>query len=497
MQTSPPTQAQRVHARRAVGFVVMSALLPGSVQSFAGNRRVGRLATRVFGTAFILVLLTGLGLIFARGLTSGILLTPWVALSLRVVLWVLFTGWALLLLDSWRLARPLGLRQGGRLGLTAVTLLLIVGLGAVTGAMASALTGAANVGEVFAGGGDTARKEGRYNILLLGADAAESREGLRPDSVNVASIDAATGRTVLFGLPRNMQKVRFPASSPLRELYPDGFFCDDGACMLNGLWTLGEEHADLYPGRDAGLEAMKEGVSETLGIELNYYAMVDMGGFRSLIDAMGGIRLDIAKPVPIGGGSTKIKGYIEPGKNQLLDGYHALWFARSRAESNDYERMVRQKCVMSAMVRQLDPMTVATKFVELSEASRDILRTDVPRGEVVELAELALKVRYQKIASVNFSPPLIISADPDFRLIRETVAARIAEAERLDEEADVEPVDVTPASPSETVPASTPRGDTGSGEPDPVQPTQSARQGDESLAYTETEDLEAVCSVSG
>ena len=88
-------------------------------------------------------------------------------------------------------------------------------------------------------------KEGRYNVLLLGADSAADREGLRPDSINVASIDAATGRTVLFGLPRNLQKVRFPESSPLRDLYPDGYVCEDGACMLNGIWTLGEEHADL------------------------------------------------------------------------------------------------------------------------------------------------------------------------------------------------------------------------------------------------------------
>ncbi len=195
----------------------------------------------------MLILITGLGLLVARGFTAGVLLEPWVTMVLRVVLWILFIGWALLLLDSWRLSRPLGLRQKGRLGLSITALLLIAGIGGVTGLAASALTGVSNVGEVFQGGGDTEKKAGRYNILLLGADAAASREGLRPDSINVASIDAETGRTVLFGLPRNMQRVRFPESSLLRNLYPDGYVCDEGACMLNGLWTLGEEHADLYP----------------------------------------------------------------------------------------------------------------------------------------------------------------------------------------------------------------------------------------------------------
>lgn len=510
MSTTQPTEAQRVHLRRAVGFVLMSAVLPGSVQSFAGNRRIGRLAMRVYGAALVLILITGLGLLVARGFTAGVLLEPWVTMVLRVVLWILFIGWALLLLDSWRLSRPLGLRQKGRLGLSITALLLIAGIGGVTGLAASALTGVSNVGEVFQGGGDTEKKAGRYNILLLGADAAASREGLRPDSINVASIDAETGRTVLFGLPRNMQRVRFPESSPLRNLYPDGYVCDEGACMLNGLWTLGEEHADLYPeDSEPGLEAMKEGVSETLGIELNYYAMVDMGGFKSLIDAMGGIRLDISKPIPIGGGSTKISGYIEPGKGVLLDGYHALWFARSRAESNDYERMVRQKCVMSAMAKQLDPMTAATKFVDLSQASKDILRTDVPRAEVATLAELALKVKDQKIASVNFTPPMVKSADPDFDLIRTTVKAKLDEAEGLDEAApSPAPTSAAPSSaaPEPEAPATSaaakPSETKPSGEATPAAQKQATPKPEQTKGveddapYTQTEDLEAVCSVS-
>lgn len=500
MSPSSPTDAQRVQARRAFGFVVMSALLPGSVQRFAGNRRLGKVATRVYGAALALVVLVLIGLLVARGFTAGILLTPAVAVVAKVALWVLFAGWVLLMLDAWRLARPLGIARKPRLALTITALLLILGIGGVTGVAASALTGVANVGEVFQGGGETDEKAGRYNILLLGADAAASREGLRPDSMNVASIDARTGRTVLFGLPRNMQRVKFPESSPLHALYKDGYVCADGACMLNGIWTLGEDHKDLYPGKEAGLEATKEAVEETLGIEINYYAMVDMAGFKSLIDAMGGIRLDISKPIPIGGVSTKIKGYIEPGKNVLLDGYHALWFARSRAESNDYERMVRQKCVMSAMASQLDPMTVATKFVELSQASKNILRTDVPRSEVVKLAELALKVKGQKIASVNFAPPMIVTARPDFDLIRATVKQKIEASEKLDESggstSTARPTPSQSAAPTPTPEPSkattAPTAKASSGK----STTKPKPQATDDAPFTETGDLAAVCSVS-
>ncbi|HMQ64726.1 MAG TPA: LCP family protein [Arachnia sp.] len=474
MPSALPHAATQVQARRAVGFILMSALAPGSVQSFVGNQRVGRFALRVFGAVLGVIVLIVIGLLAFRSFTVGVLLTPWVAATLRVAVWLLFAGWLLLLLDAWRLARPLRLERRPRLGLTVFALVSVLLAGLLTSVAASAFTGAANLGEVLSGGGDAKAKDGRYNVLLLGADAAAHREGLRPDSINVASVDAATGRAVLFGLPRNMQRVPFPASSPLRALYPDGYVCDGGECMLNGVYALGEEHADLYPGRDAGLAAIKEAVSETLGLELNYYAMVDMGGFEALIDAMGGIRLDIAKPIPIGGVSTKIKGYIEPGKNVLLDGYHALWFARSRAESSDYERMVRQKCVMSAMAQQLDPMTVATKFGELSEAGGDLLRTDLGRGEAYELAELALKAKGLKVASVNFAPPLVVSAQPDFALIRETVREKIAQSEAKDEAKENTDKPASSASSSSSAPAS----------PAAQEP------------YTETEDLDAVCTVS-
>lgn len=474
MTPPQPTEAQTVHARRAFGFIIMSAALPGSVQSFAGNRGLGRVAGRVYGAAALLGVLIVGGLLMWRGPTVGVLLTPWVATIFRLALWVLFAGWLLLLLDSWRLARPLRLPARSRLMLTITSLVLVISVGGFTTVAANALVAARNVGEVFGGGGEAEMKDGRYNILLLGADSAAHREGLRPDSINVASVDARTGRTVLFGLPRNLQKVPFPDSSPLNELYPEGFVCEDNGCMLNGIWTLGEEHADLYPGQQAGLEATKEAVEETLGLELNYYALVDMKGFSALIDAMGGIRLDISKPIPIGGGGSRISGYIEPGQNVLLDGYHALWFARSRAESNDYERMVRQKCVMSAMVQQLDPATVATKFVELSRASGDLLKTDVGTGAVADLADLALKARAQNITSVNFSPPLIVTAEPDFELIRSTVDEKLAATSAPEPTATS-----APASAGESAATASPSPDAAGDQP-----------------HTQTPDLAAVCSVS-
>ncbi len=443
-----------VRNRRAIGLILLTVFLPGAAQYVAGNRGVGRVALRIWVALVAFALLTGLGLLFWRGPTVGFLLNGMVTVVMRILVWLVFLGWLGLLFDAWRLSRPPDLKRRARLILTGACVTLAVAAGLGTNLLASAFTAAGYVSDVFTGGGDTQAKRGRYNILLLGVDAAADREGLRPDSINVASIDAESGRTVVFGLPRNLVGVPFPSSSPLAKLYPDGFRCGE-ECMLNGVYALGQEHADLYPGREAGLTAMKEAVSETLGLELNYYAMVDLAGFQKLVDAMGGINLDIGKRVPVGGVGSEVYGWIEAGTDVHLDGYHALWFARSRADSDDYERMARQKCVMAAMAKQLDPGTVAARFVDLAEAGSDIVRTDVGTDQLPELVGLAIRGKALPIESVNFAPPLIRTSSPDFSLIRRTVAETIEASEA--NEASATPTSSSIPSPTSASPAPTGR----------------------------------------
>lgn len=503
-------ELQRLQTRRAVGPLVLSALVPGSVQFTAGNRKVGRIALKVWLGVLAVVGLVALLAWVAPGIVAGVFLTPWVTVLVKILVWLLFFGWAGLLIDSWRLADPKSLERGHRLFMTIAVLVLVLLTGGATAFATNALTAAGNVGFVLPGGGDKELNDGRYNILLLGVDAANDRIGVRPDSINVASVDAETGRTVLFGLPRNMQGVPFPEDSPMHDVYPEGFRCADNECMLNAVWSAGEENAELYDDdANAGLEATKDAVGETLGLDLNYYALVDMHGFSSIVDAMGGITMDVRKAIPIGGGSSKISGYIEPGEDVHLDGHHALWFARSREGSSDYERMQRQKCVVSAMVNQMDPTTVATRFVELSEAGKDLLKTDVGRGEIVDLAALALKTRDTELASVNFTPPLVPdTADPDFGVIRRTVEEYIDAAEEADKLAAKAAKASTTPSPSASAEQQSPEP-----APSPVVPDSEmidAKSDDEPTnapvtpkdegdveAYTDenvNDDLEAVCS---
>lgn len=423
------TESHQFRRRRAFGYLMMSAMLPGSVQVYSGSRRLGHAVLRCWGVLWLFTALILLGLWQWRGPTVGLLLNPVFLFCAQIVVWLVAAGWTLTLIDSWRRAVRLGAVRTTRAGLTVVAALLISAMLLASAFLSGALYALSNVSSVFGGSGQSEARAGRYNILLLGGDSGPSREGLRPDSIMVASVDAENGRTILFGLPRNLENAPIPKSNPLHSRYPQGFDCPNSECLLNGLYTLAEENRELFPGvAEPGLHTMTEVASEILGLSINYYAIVDLAGFQQLIDAVGGIRLDVGRRVPIGGGSSKVSGYIEPGRGVWLDGYHALWFARSREGSDDYQRMQRQRCVLSAMAKQLNPLTVATKFNELAQASAGVLKTSVPPGDVSKLVELALKVKDQKVSSVSFVPPLIQPGKPDFSVIRKTVQQAITES---------------------------------------------------------------------
>jgi polyisoprenyl-teichoic acid--peptidoglycan teichoic acid transferase len=431
---SPQRRSDLIRLRRALTYIGMTLLLPGSAQIAAGNIKIGRAALRSWAGLWAVVITTGILAILWPSGAVDLFALPVTPRVIQGVLLIVGIGWTVLLVDAWRIARPPELAGRHRLGLALLTLLVILAIVAALGAAASALSVQRDVVQtVFPGGGDQTVRAGRYNILLMGGDAGKNRVGLRPDSMTVASVDAETGRTVLIGLPRNMEHVPFPEWSPLGESFPEGYYCADRSCMLNGVYTYAMSHKDLYPGvQNPGAEATKEAVEGATGLRINYWVLVDLKGFKSLVDAVGGITMDVYRRVPIGGGSSKIYGYVEAGKNRHLDGREALWFARSRADSSDYDRMVRQKCVMNAMLNQLDPLTVLTKFNKIAAAGKEIMATNIPASDLSTMVELALAAKKLPVSSVAIMPPLIHPSDPDFGVVRDTVTAKIRAAEAAD-----------------------------------------------------------------
>jgi LCP family protein required for cell wall assembly len=233
--------------------------------------------------------------------------------------------------------------------------------------------------------------------------------------MTIASIDAKTGKTVLIGLPRNMMNFPFPEGSILAKQWPHGYNCS--TCELNSLSTYAADHKALFDQFDQpGVEATMEGIEGITGLKINYYAMINMPGFRDLADAIGGVTINVRQPIAIGK-TGDIVGWIKPGV-QKLSGEDLLWYSRSRATSDDYSRMARQKCVMNAMLDQVSPATVMKHFAKIAKASAALFTTDIPTSEVDHFAQLALKAKSQKIATLSLVPPLVNTSDPDIRKIR-------------------------------------------------------------------------------
>ncbi|MCW2854841.1 MAG: cell envelope-related transcriptional attenuator, partial [Marmoricola sp.] len=166
--------------------------------------------------------------------------------------------------------------------------------------------------------------------------------------------------------------------------------------------------------------ATVEGVEGITGLSINYYAMVNLQGFRNMVQAVGGLTLNVRDRIPIGGVGGPVTGYIEPGV-QRLNGFETLWFARSRESADDYSRMARQKCVMNAMLHQISPETVLFNFDKIARASAALITTDIPASQASRFIELALAARQHPVRTISFVPPLINTGRPDIAKIQQLV----------------------------------------------------------------------------
>jgi LCP family protein required for cell wall assembly len=270
----------------------------------------------------------------------------------------------------------------------------------------------------------------RVNVLLLGGDSGPNREGTRTDTMMLASLDTRTGRTVTFSLPRNLMNAPFPDSSPLHALYPDGFrgAGDPGSWMLNAVYR---EVPILHPhvlgtSANEGADAIKQAVEGVTGLPVDYYVLVDFTGFKSLVDAMGGVTVNVNVPVAINGqtdAGIPPTGYIEPGPDQHLDGFHALWYARGRYGADDYQRMARQRCVVNAIIDQANPANLLRRYQALASAGKKVVSTDIPKELLPAFVELALHAKEHKAKSVLFRySDQFNPGDPDFAYVHQLVA---------------------------------------------------------------------------
>lgn len=458
----PITPARATKSRRertckiggALRLALLSTLIPGSGHLVL-RHRIGYFILGAF------LLLTGAGVLVVLRMPRDTLLAY--ALSseaLRYVigaLGVLSVSWLLVILDTYLLAVPRHRTIGQRLVGGTVVAVLCAAVLTPFGYAAYTANTQRNLldtvfpdgsdGRVFSGGDVEAIRKPRVNLFLVGSDAGPDRVGARTDTMMVASIDTRTGRTTLFGLPRNLMDAQFPPGSDLAELFPDGFTDprrpDSPEYLLNALYQYGNEHPDLVPpgpSKIAGLNLLNASVGTMLGLELDYYTQVNMAGFASIIDALGGLDVNVGPlPVPIGGigpsgEAVEPLGYLPAGR-QHLNGDQSLWYARSRTNTDDYTRMGRQRCLLKYIIDQKSPIDVLSNFRDVAEATSGNVTTNIPQAALPGLVQLAMKARNQPLESISFDPTLpnpttwsgeFNPADPDFPYLRQVVQAAIS-----------------------------------------------------------------------
>jgi LCP family protein required for cell wall assembly len=444
--------------RRALRMTALSTVLPG-----AGLTRTRH---RVLGWLLVVAVLGSASLAAYLMLTRGVMKTALTVLSSPTALQyaaiaLLLAGavWAASIILTAVSSRPARLdRSRTRVLAVFTTLMVAVVAGGSFKAAEYALITKDTLVDVF---GETNLKPGegakvdvaaadpwqdtpRVNILLLGSDAGVNRTGTRTDSMVVASIDTKTGRSVLISLPRNLENAPLPEDSNLRQWYPSGEYGEPECfrmrndprdrCFLNAIWTEGDEfraeQPDSYPGEEsAGRYETREVIEEVIGLEIDHMVIIDLKGFRDLIDAMGGVDVNVKgawggdQPLPYGKelGNGRYSYYFEPGF-QHLNGYEALWYARTRAADDDFNRQSRQRCVVKAVIGQVNPAEMLAQYAKIAQILRENIYTDIPGENLPAYVELVERVKKAKIGSVALTQKQGIEAgDPDYELIRTLV----------------------------------------------------------------------------
>jgi LCP family protein required for cell wall assembly len=437
-----PDERPRGSFGKALAAAAASTVAPGSGHLMLHRTRTGAVILGTFllviAVLAILVLTSDTSQLLETAVSSNVLVMATIGCVVAAVAWVA------VIVRAYLIARPQGLGVARQ----AVGALVVVALCLVVAAPLGFGANLANsqralLSDLFSGGGGTSVAEAiakpKLNILLVGSDAGPDRKGARTDTMMVANVDTKTGRTVLFALPRNIMFAQFPPDSPMGEEFPKGFHNPDdplsGDYLLNAVYAWGITHPTMAPEgptSDPGLNLLHQTVAQMLGVQLDYYIEVNMAGFASIIDALGGLTVDVGpERLPVGGITpsgrhVKPDYYIEPGVQQL-SGEQALAFARSRTNSSDYARMGRQRCLLQNIVSQKSPADILTNFQGVASATTNSVSTNIPQAVLPALAKLAGGVTLE---SVSFDPSLpdpstddghFSTGDPNFSYMRRVV----------------------------------------------------------------------------
>jgi LCP family protein required for cell wall assembly len=413
--------------RRRLAAAGLSAVLPGLGQAL--NRRM-QLAT-LFALPSI-----GLGLLVAipLQLQSPARLVAWIVAP--EILGALLT--LNLLVFSWRLLTVgqafLDTRRSGptgRLGIIGIAIILLfVAIPHVVAYRYGTILGV-TFARVFAGDGlgDEGGARGpvpgdreRINVLLVGVDAKRDRTATLTDTMMVASLDPVGGSVSLLSVPRDL------VNTPLGN-------GDQFGPKLNSLLGYADRHPDEFP--NGAMRALEDAIGALLGIPIHWYARLDFAGFITMVDAVGGVDVTVAKGFEdpgYDGFGFDSRGYSITAGEHHLDGANALAYARSRkaAGESDFTRAARQQQILVAMRDQVaQGGSLLFELPSLLDAVGNTVRADVPVDRLPQLAAILDEVDREEMISVVIRFPLVhpvstrygASQEPDLPAIRSMAVA--------------------------------------------------------------------------
>ncbi|HEV7811248.1 MAG TPA: LCP family protein [Candidatus Limnocylindrales bacterium] len=244
----------------------------------------------------------------------------------------------------------------------------------------------------------------RLNILLIGSDQRPNEGTYNTDTLIVVSIDPTTKQVAMFSLPRDSWGIPLPAGR-LRNAFGSTY-----EAKINSFFTAVRGRPDLVAGtsRTRGYNGLKQVLGNLYNLDIKYFVEVNFEGFRKVVDAMGGVTINVQVPVlddsyPSDTGRSS-RVYI-PAGIQHMTGSQALVYARSRHGSDDFDRGARQQRVLTSLREQADVAALIPRIPQLLAAVKATVRTDIPQDQLAKLAGLASMVDTKNIRSFVFSFP--------------------------------------------------------------------------------------------
>jgi LCP family protein required for cell wall assembly len=226
----------------------------------------------------------------------------------------------------------------------------------------------------------------KFDLLLIGSDGSPTRTGRRTDVMMLVEMDVVSGKVLMVSIPRNLTNVPLPPGTA-RDLKP----CKCVRGMLNGLYSTAMSMPDRWPGEGPirGIGAVRGAIEELTDRPIDAVLVADLFGVVKVIDALGGIDINIPEtivdkhyPAPEGG---HIRVTFAKG-NQHYNGHMALAYARTRHSDSDYGRMRRQFAVLLAVREKITVETILNA-ADLVRAAKGFAWTDISQAALPALIE--------------------------------------------------------------------------------------------------------------